>query len=62
MITQRPTNFASLTDNPYMQRLFARIDAELAARERAERALYHSMRARTIGEVMESNSATRENA
>ena len=62
MITQRPTCFASLTDNPYMQRLFERVDRECEARERAERALYHSMRARTIGEVMESNSATGEEA
>jgi len=58
MITQRPTGFASLTDNPYMRRLFERVDRECEARQRAERALYHSMRARTIGEVMERKAAS----
>jgi len=62
MITQRPTGFVWLAGNQYMKRLFEQIDREVAARQRAERALYHSMRARTIGEVMESNSATAEEA
>jgi hypothetical protein len=44
-------DFARLTDEPYMKKLFARIDAEVACRIRAERELYRSMGARTMGEV-----------